>query len=196
MTTKKHLVLDDDVHEALEERKELTGSAIKEIGNSVLRACLESVFLGDMLGSILVKQGLVSQDDYEQAIDQASAKLTKPSKLPIQRTAKGTVVAGSWESRQLFQRSDGAFQILELWTKDSRQLPIQQHRHPGDEFLVLLKGRAILTMSGLPYTLGPLNMLQVPAGVVHSLKPCACDCHLLCILSPAVSEWFKPNNGI
>jgi quercetin dioxygenase-like cupin family protein len=196
MSTKKHLVLDDDVHEALEERKELTGSPIKEIGNSVLRSYLESVLLGDILGNILIKKGLVSKSDYEQAIEQASAQLKKPHKLPIQRTTKGTVVAGSWESRQLFQRSDGAFQIIELWTKDSRQLPIQQHSHPGDEFLVLLKGRVILTMNGVPYTLRSLNMLQIPAGAVHSLKPCDCDCHLLSILSPAVSEWFRPSNGM
>ena len=34
MSAKKHLVLDDDVHEILKERKELTGSSIKEIGRA------------------------------------------------------------------------------------------------------------------------------------------------------------------
>ena len=48
----------------------------------------------------------------------------------------------------------------------------------------------IITMSGTPYTLGPLNMLQVPAGVVHSVKPLDADCHMLAILVPAVPEYF------
>ena len=193
MSTKKHLVLDDDVHEILKERKEFTGSSIKEIGNSVLRTSVENVFLGDIVGRILVEKGKVSEDDYSQALGQAFAELGQSqasTRVPVEPTSKGTLVAGSWETRQIFRRSDGAFQVLECWTRDSRQLPMQAHRHAADEFFITLQGRIIITMNGTPHTLGALNMLQGPAGVVHSVKPLDPDCHLLTILSPAVPEYF------
>jgi mannose-6-phosphate isomerase-like protein (cupin superfamily) len=196
MSTKKHLVLDDDVHEALEQRKGLTGSSIKDIGNDVLRSSLESVFLGDIIGRILVESGKVSENEYGQALEQAFTKIKTTPNLPVERTLKGTLVAGSWESRQLFQRSDGSFQILESWTRDSRKLPMQAHQHAAEEFFVVLAGRIIVTMSGTPYTLRPLSMLQVPGGVIHSVEPLDDDCHLLSVLLPAVQEYFQPNNGI
>jgi hypothetical protein len=56
VSTSKHLVLDDDVHESLKKRKELTGSSIKEIGNSVLRASIENVFLNDIVGKMLIEK--------------------------------------------------------------------------------------------------------------------------------------------
>jgi len=62
MSAKKHLVLDDDVHEILKERKELTASSIKEIGNSVLRTSIESIFLGDIVARILVEKHKLSED--------------------------------------------------------------------------------------------------------------------------------------
>jgi len=193
MSTKKHLVLDDDVHEILKERKELTGSSIKEIGNSVLRTSIENVFLGDIVGRILVEKHKLSEDEYNHALGQASAELRQSQanvRVPVETTSKGTLVAGSLENRQLFRRSDGAFQVLESWTRDSRCLPMQAHRHTADEFFIVLHGRIIITMSGTPYTLGPLNVFQVPAGVVHSVKPLDADCHMLAILVPAVPEYF------
>jgi len=193
MSTKKHLVLDDDVHEILKGTKELTGSSIKEIGNSVLRTSMESVFLGDIVGRILVDKGKVSEDEYGRALEQASTELRLSQatvRVPVEMTKKGTLVAGSWETRQIFRRSDGAFQVLECWTRDSRQLPMQAHRHANDEFFIMLHGRTIITMSGTPYTLGSLNILQVPAGVVHSVRPLDADCHMLTVLSPAVPEYF------
>ena len=194
MSTNKHLVLDDDVHEALEERKHLTGSTIRDIGNSVLRTSMGIVFLTDILGRILAEKGIVSEGDYNDALDQASSQLTEIGQLPVQVTVKGTAVAGSWEIRQLFCRSDNAFQVLESWTRDLRQLPMDAHQHAADEFFVLFSGRVVVTMSGVPYSLCPLNMIQVPSGVVHSVKPVADDCHLIAILSPAVRELFTGNN--
>ena len=193
MPKRKHLVLDDDVHEILKERKDLTGSSIREIGNSVLRDSMESVFLGDIVGRILVDNGKVSEDDYNRALNQASAKLLQSQaiiRIPVETTSKGTLIAGSLETRQLFRRSDSAFQVLECWARDSRGLPMEAHRHAADEFFIVLQGRIIITMNGTPYTLGALNMLQVPAGVVHSVKPLDPDCHFLAVLSPAVPEYF------
>lgn len=190
---KKHLVLDADVHEILKQRKELTGSSIKEIGNSVLRTFIESVFLGDIVGRILVEKGKVSEDEYSHALKQASAELRQFQAnvgVPVEMTRKGTLIAGSWEIRQIFRRSDDAFQVLECWTRDSRQLSMQAHRHASDEFFIALRGRAIITMSGTPYTVGPLNAFQIPSGAVHSAKPLDPDCHLLTILIPAVPEYF------
>jgi len=193
MSAKKHLVLDDDVHEILKERKELTGSSIKEIGNSVLRTSIESVFLGDIVARILVEKHKLSEDEYNRALVQASAELRQSQanvRVPVEPTSKGTLVAGSFETRQIFRRSDGAFQVLETWARDSRCLPMQAHRHTADEFFIVFHGRVIITMNGTPYTLGPLNVLQVPAGVVHSVKPLDADCHMLAILVPAVPEYF------
>ena len=193
MPLQKHLVLDDDVHEILKERKELTGSSIKEIGNSVLRTSVEHAFLCDIIGRILVDRNKVSEDEYSHALEQASAELRQANAtvgVPVVTTSKGTLVSGSWEMRSLFRTSDSAFQVLECWARDSRQLSMQAHRHDADEFLIVLHGRAIITMCGTPYTLGSLNMLQVPAGVVHSVKPLDADCHMLTVLSPAVPEYF------
>jgi len=98
MSKKKHLVLDADVHEILKQRKELTGSSIKEIGNSVLRTFIESVFLGDIVGRILVEKGKVSEDEYSHALKQASAELRQFQAnvgVPVEMTRKGTLIAGS-----------------------------------------------------------------------------------------------------
>lgn len=193
MSTKKHLVLDDDVHEILKQRKELTGSSIKEIGNSALRTVIENVFLGDIVSRILVESGKLSEQEYNRVLEQAAVELRRSHDtvgVPVEKTIRGTLVSGSLETRQLFRRSDGAFQVLECWTRDSRSLPMQAHRHSADEFFIALHGRTIITMSGTPYTLQPLSMLQVPSGVVHSVKPLNADCHMLAILVPAVPEYF------
>jgi quercetin dioxygenase-like cupin family protein len=193
MSTKKHLVLDDDVHEVLKEKKELIGSSIKEIGNSVLRTSLRNVFLGDILGRTLVEEGLVSEDGFAHALEEASAELRTAQaklKVAIDTTKKGTLVSGSLETRQLFRRSDGAFQVLECWTRDSRGLPMEAHSHAANAFFIMLQGRMLVTMTGIPYALRPLNVLQVPSGVVHSVKPLDADCHMLAVLIPAVPEYF------
>lgn len=193
MSRQKHLVLDDDVHEILKERKELTGSSIKDIGNSVLRASMESVFLGDIVARVLIDKGLVSAEDLELALQEAAAKLQANHatlKVPIETTKKGTLISGSLETRQLFRRSDGAFQVLESWTRDSRGLPMEAHRHDADEFFIVLQGRILVTMAGVPHTMRPLNILQVPSNIVHSVKPIGADCHLLVVLVPAVPEYF------
>lgn len=193
MSTQKHLVLDDDVHKILQERKELLGTSIKEIGNSILRTFAEHIFLGDVVGRILIESGKVSEDEYNQVLEEASAELKRSHATvgaPVEPTRKGTLVSGSWETRQLFRGSDDAFQVLECWTRDSRQLPMQAHRHAADEFFVVLHGRIIVTMGGTPYTVGPLNMFQVPSKVVHSVKPLNADCYMLAVLVPAVPEYF------
>jgi len=82
----------------LKQRKELTGSSIKEIGNSVLRTFIESVFLGDIVGRILVEKGKVSEDEYSHALKQASAELRQFQAnvgVPVEMTRKGTLIAGS-----------------------------------------------------------------------------------------------------
>ena len=195
MPTQKHLVLDDDVHEILKERKELTGSSIKEVGNSILRSSLESVLLIDTIRKILVDRGKVSEDEYNHAHEQACLKLQRgysPAKAPVEKTGRETFVSGSWKIKSLFRRSDSVFQVLEAWARDARQLPMEAHHHDADEFLITLNGRTIITMSGTPYTLQPLNMLQIPAGCVHSSTPLDGNCHLISVITPAVPEYSCP----
>ena len=193
MSRQKHLVLDDDVHKILSERKELTGSSIKAIGNSILRTSMQDVLLSDIIGKILVEDGLVSEDDVRKAMERASSQSQEVQKqltVPIAVTKKGTLISGSLETRQLFRRSDGAFQVLESWTRDSRGLPMEAHRHDADEFFIVLQGRILVTMAGVSHTIRPLNILQVPSSIVHSVKPIGADCHLLVVLVPAVPEYF------
>jgi len=194
MTSQKHLVLDDDVHEILIQRKELTRSSIKEIGNSVLRASLNGVFLSDIIGRVLIDKKLVSAEDFDRVLQEAIVKLQEKQatiKVPIETTKRGTIVSGSLETRQLFRRFDNAFQVLESWTKDPRCLPMETHRHTADEYFIVIQGRVQVTMEGVPYTICPLNVLQVPANVVHSVRPLDADCHMLVILVPAVPEYFS-----
>lgn len=193
MSTQKHLVLDDDVHEVLKQRKELTGSSIKDIGNSVLRTSLESVFLGDIVSRILVESKKISEDECNHALEQASAELRQSQanvRVPVEMTRKGTLISGSWEIKQLLRRSDDAFQVLECWARDPRQLAMQAHRHAADAFFIVLQGRVMIVMSGTPCTLQPLNMCQIPSYVVHSVKPLDADCHMLALFIPAVPEYF------
>ena len=194
MSKRKHLVLDDDVHEILSEKKQLIGSSIRAIGNSILRRSMQNVLLGDIIGKILVEDGLVSENDVRNAMERASSQSQEVQKqltVPIAVTKKGTLISGSLETRQLFRRSDGAFQVLESWTRDTRGLPMEAHRHTADEYFIVMQGRLLVTMAGVAYTMRPLNVLQVPANVVHSVKPLDADCHMLAILVPAVPEYFS-----
>ena len=190
--TRKHLVLDDDVHEALVGRRDMTGLPISKIGNSILRAHIAAVLLEDLVGRALVERGRISQDEYSEVLRQASNELRRsfrPGHPPVEATADGELISGSWGVKSVFSSPDGAFQILECWARDSLQQPMGQHSHDADEFFIALSGRALFVMHGLPFTLMPGNTLQVPAGAAHSAVPLNAECHILAVTVPATAEY-------
>lgn len=192
MPTQKHLVLDDDVYGALLGRKDLTGRPISRIGNSILRAHIAAAHLEDLIGKELVETGRISQDEYREVLHQALTELRRsfqPGRAPVEVSADGRMVSGSWEIENRFRSEDGSFQILECWARDSLQQPMGQHTHDADEYLIALNGSTLFVMSGLPFTLVKGNVLQVPARAEHSAVPLDSDCHLLAVTVPATVEY-------
>lgn len=192
MPTTKHLVLDDDVYESLLGRKEMTGVPISRIGNSILRTHIAAALLEDLVASRLVKTGRLSHAEYREILRQASEELRhsyKPGLAPIEAIGESTMVAGSWMIESIFHSEDGSFHVLECWARDTLQQPIGQHSHDADEFVIALDGRSLFVMGGIPLTLAKGNVLQVPAGAVHSAVPLDAGCHLLMVTVPATSEY-------
>lgn len=192
MPTRKHLVLEDDVYEALLGRKDMTGLPIGRIGNSILRTHIAAVLLEDLVGKRLVENGHISQDEYREVLREASIELRRsfqPGHIPVETVADGKLVSGSWEINNVFCSPDGSFQVLECWARDSLQQPMGQHSHHADEFFIALSGKALFVMSGLPLTLVPGNMIQVPAMAAHSAIPLTADCYLLAVTVPATADY-------
>ncbi|TFH09941.1 MAG: hypothetical protein E4H08_04710 [Candidatus Atribacteria bacterium] len=198
MSPQKHLVLDEDVHQALAQRREMTGLPLGHLGNAILRGHIASSFLENHLGKHLVDEGLITAEQYQRALEYADRKVRaefRPGTAPIEQTAAGTFISGSWESRTIFEDPVGAFQLLEVWVRDALQQPMAQHAHDADEYIVSLGGRAFFIMNGVPATLLKGNMLQIPAGVTHIAMPVSEDCHLVAMIMPAVPEYSTQKSG-
>jgi mannose-6-phosphate isomerase-like protein (cupin superfamily) len=192
MPTRKHLVLDEDVYNALLGRKDMTGLPISRVGNAILRSHIAAVSLQDLVGRKLVETGRISHAQYTEALHQASSELRRsfqPARAPVDFVEGGTMVSGSWQIENVFCSSDGSFQILECWARDSLQQPMRQHFHDADEYAIALDGRSLFVMSGLPSTLSKGNVLQVPAQANHSVTPLDRDSHLLMVTVPATPDY-------
>jgi quercetin dioxygenase-like cupin family protein len=192
MPTTKHLVLDDDVYEALIGRRDMTGLPISRIGNSILRAHIAAVLLEDLLGEKLVESGRLSEGEYRDALEQALGELRRsfhPGHVSVEATANGRLIAGSWVIQSLLRPSDGSFQLLECWVRDSLQRPMEQHSHDADEYVISISGRSQWVTGGVPVVLRKGNMLQIPAGAIHSAVPLDPECHLLVATVPATPEY-------
>lgn len=192
MAPRKHLVLDEDVHEALSHRREMTGLPISQIGNAIVRAHIAAPLLEHLIGEQLVKAGRVTEEEYAETLEQADRKLRKEFKAgaaPVQRVSPGRFTAGSWELLTVFESPVGAFQLVEVWARDALQRPFTQHMHDADEFLISIAGRCFVVMGGVPLTLTTGCVLRVPAGAAHSATPLDDQCHLLAVVTPAVPEY-------
>jgi mannose-6-phosphate isomerase-like protein (cupin superfamily) len=196
MPTRKHLVLEDDVYEALQGRKELSGLPLGKLGNAILRAHIASAFLENSVGQRLVEMGRVTAEEYRDILDQAARNLRRsfvPRMPPIERTGSGEMLAGSWSIQNVFAPPGGAFQILEAWARDSLQQAMGQHSHASDEYVIALGGKTLFVMSGAPCTLRKNGVFEVPAGVIHSATPLDADSHLVVVVIPAAPEYDPPN---
>ena len=191
-STPKHLVLEDDVHRTLKAKKGLAGLSIREIGNAVLRSSMDREHLPDIVGDILVGMGRLSEDEYRQVLEQAAAeaqRIGEATASPVTRTREGTLVSGSWEMENVLTSRSSLFQILECWARDGHRLPMEAHRHDADEFVIALRGRTLVTMNGVPVALGARNMLQIPAGCVHSGTPLDGTAHVVVVVMPPIPEY-------
>lgn len=192
MPQSKHLVLDDDVYEALVGRRDMTGMPISRIGNDILRTHISAVLLDDLIGKKLVEAGRLSHAEYRDVLHQASEELHRifqPGHAPVEVTEDGTLVSGSWKLASVYRSDDSAFQLIECWARDALKQPMGQHSHSADEFFIAVGGRCLLVMEGFPFTLVKGNVLQVPAGATHSAVPLDTDCHLLVLTIPATPEY-------
>lgn len=188
----KHLVLDEDVHEALSQRRDLTGLPISRVGNAILRAHISSTLQEHLLGDYLIQNGYISPEEYAAALHQVDRKMHeqyRPGSVPLKCVERGRFVSGSWEILNLYEESSGMFQLLEAWSRDDLQRPMVQHVHSSEEYLISLKGRCLVVMSGTPLTLTKDCSLRIPSGVPHSATPLDEQCHILVLASPMLPEY-------
>jgi len=191
---RKHLVLDEDIHEALSDRREMTGLPISQIGNAILRAHIGSTSLEQLLRERLIESGQITAEEYEQVLEDVERRLReeyRPGAAPIERVAPGQFIAGSWEIVNLLECPTGAFQLLEVWARDALQHPMTQHAHEADEYIISLAGRCLVAIGGIPFTMTKGCVLQIPSGAPHSSTPMDSECHLLVIVAPAAPEYGK-----
>jgi mannose-6-phosphate isomerase-like protein (cupin superfamily) len=187
----KHLVLDEDVHKALTQRREMTGSPIAHLGNAILRGHIASSLLESMLGQRLIDNGFVTAEQYQEVLEQVNRGVRdqlRTGTTPIARSAEGDFVSGSWQTRNLFEDAVGSFQLLEMWARDALQHPMPQHSHDVDEYVISLAGRSFFVTNGIPFTLTKGNVAQIPAGTAHSAIPMDVECHLLVLVAPYLPE--------
>lgn len=192
MAPTKHLVLDEDVHKALIQRREMTGLPISHLGNAILRGHIAATLLENLLGQHLIDKGFISTEQYQEVLEQVDHDVRarfRPGIAPIEQSEDGKLISGSWEIENLFEDPMGSYQLLEVWTRDALQQPMSQHVHDADEYIISLGGRTLFIMSGVPFTLTKGNMLQIPSGAPHSAFPMSTDCHLLTMVMPAVPEY-------
>ena len=188
MAADKHLVLDEDVHRKLKQRKRDTGLTVREIGNSVLRSVLWRQSLSELIGRKLVESGALSAEEYtrirEAALNEAANELYTTEKA-IELTEKGTVITGSWEAQEGFCLREGLYQIMEAWARDGRAQPMPPHQHSGDEYFIVLNGRIRATVEEKETeVIKAPGCFRVPAGAVHSIAPLTRDTRAVIVLSP------------
>ena len=192
MPSRKHLVLDQDVHEALSQRREMTGVPIGQLGNKILRSHILSSLCERLMGEELVQRGHVSWEEYEsilESVDRRARSRRSIGPAPVERVGEREFIAGSWEIHNLFESPVGAFQLLESWARDPHMHPLSQHAHAGEQYVVVLEGRCIVVMKGIPSILTKDCVLRVPSGVTHSATPLDADSHLLIVMVPGAPEY-------
>ncbi len=163
------------------------------IGNSILRSQMAAVQLEQLVGLELISTGKVTAEEYQGALREATDALrrtrTPSASLPLEKGENGIFFAGSWAIHSLFCLPEGTCQLLEAWARDACERSTEQHSHDADEYIVALDGKTLIVLNGVPCTLRKNNVLQVPAGAMHSTTPLGQDAHLLFLLVPAVPEF-------
>ncbi|MBE0634829.1 hypothetical protein IH601_02360 [Candidatus Bipolaricaulota bacterium] len=186
MATKKHLVLDHDVHLRLQRRKKDLGMPIKEIGNSILRVCLDkSIPLIEFLRDELVAMGKVTLDEYDAAIKQAMEMASRTYTTDdafLPSGEEGDAICGSWTIQCLHNLNPDNIRIYCFSTHDMRKLMTPSHYHSQDMHALVLSGVVAFHLETDQHHLSVNSGLHIPAGRVHSKVPLTPDARMLVAL--------------
>jgi mannose-6-phosphate isomerase-like protein (cupin superfamily) len=197
VSSRKHLVLEDDVYQDLVSRKELSGLPLGMLGNAILRTHIRSTAFEDMVCRKLIATGKLTEAEYQRILDEAARDLRQEASSgapPIAYGPDGEMLSGSLAIQNIYTSPGGVFQLLEVWARDALQRPMGQHLHQADEYVVGLEGRTLFVLNGTPCTLQQGSVFLIPAGSTHSAKPLGPDSHLLALLVPAVIEYSATPN--
>ncbi|WP_234326438.1 cupin domain-containing protein [Streptomyces sp. NRRL S-495] len=85
---------------------------------------------------------------------------------PIDLSAAASALPAPWASHLLGQVGTAAVKVLRM---DGRPLPVESHVNP--EVLLVLDGRLELLLEGAEVTVGPGELLRIPARAAHAVRP-------------------------
>lgn len=199
LSTKKHLVLDPDVHAKLSTRKRRSNLTIREIGNTMLRSVLSRPSLSEIIGKRLVEAGIVTAEAYErvraEALQDAAVHIHEPSRV-VHWTPRGTFVSGSWEAQETFRSPSGDYQVLEAWARDGREHPMPTHCHKGIEILFVVNGALLATLEDAQAeAILAGSVLRIPATMSHTIAPVARETRAVIVLTPPEICYTQPGSG-
>jgi quercetin dioxygenase-like cupin family protein len=160
---------------------------VKDLGNAALRLLLERPLLSEAIGQRIVSSGLLSAEAFADLREQALQDITAPISYTasvLSPTKNNTLVAGSWEMKELVRDDKVGFQVFSVWARDQRHKPIPPHRHEGVEFFITLAGAILLTVDAQSIVVKAPHCQMIPHGAIHSTSPLTPDASLLAIMVP------------
>lgn len=192
MTTRKHLVLDDDVYLKLKRRKARSKFSAKAIGNSLLRSALSHPSLFEVIGRVLVDMEKLSPEEYKQVVAEAERQIqVVPHRVSevMKVSERKTFISGSWEWKEIWKSPDEGFQVLECWARDKKKVSIPAHYHREREFVIVLAGRVNIQTETESHILEPGGFFCISPDLMHSAAPLTADARAVAISVPASKEY-------
>jgi len=186
--SRKHLVLDHDVHLRLMRRKRETGLAASQIGNAILRVCLDgSVPQFELLRDTLVSAGKLTEADFDEAIAETIDALRAKTEnwtdcLPESQSEPSN--PGSWEIREIGEQEDGALRLLEFRARDRRERPTPAHHNAADVHVLIVSGHVLFAVNSRHSLHTAPSTLHIPAGSIHLSVPLTEDARYLAVSVP------------
>jgi len=189
--SKKHLILDYDVHLRLQKRKAQTGLTQQAIGNLILRSVLaQPNLLVEVVGRKLADSGAIPLEEYEELVRSAIQDIGRNTASGADLLEPGpgnNLVAGSWQVNLLHRSPDDSFQIVQARTWNARKAPIAHHIHSEDEYGLVLSGCVMLEVAGQHTLVDCGSCFRIQRGQSHSLVPLSGDVQTLITFVPAGS---------
>ncbi|MBU1050921.1 hypothetical protein KKG90_12980 [Candidatus Bipolaricaulota bacterium] len=186
MATKKHLVLDHDVHLRLRRRKKTLGISIREIGNSILRICLDrSIPMIELLRDELVDMGKITTAEYDTAIELAMKRLARTCTTDdafLPSGTEGSSKSGSWDICHLCHLGPGNVRVYGFSARNMRKLMTPTHYHMQDLHALVLSGVVAFHVGTEQHHIGASSGFHIPAGQLHSTVPLTSDARMLVAL--------------
>jgi len=186
VVSRKHLVLDHDVHLRLLRRKKILGISIRGIGNSILRVCLDkSIPMIEFLRDELVAMGKITPNEYDAAIQRAmkrAAEISRTDDSFLPAGNEGAVVSGSWTIKRLHHLKPGNVRIYDFSVDNMRGLMTPSHYHSQDLHALVLSGVVAFHVGTDQHHLAATSGIHIPAGQSHSGVPLAADTRMLVAL--------------